>query len=216
VAADLRLLSRAVPVGPIVLALALAAASGADARAEDPCATATSSGVLVPKGEPGVPLRVRGVVYEADGVTPAAGVILYAYQTDATGLYSRQRGEDPRLHAWMRTDEKGRFEFLTIRPGAYPNRTEAAHIHFHLWGPGTPPQWNVDLLFDDDPLIKPGRRAESESLGKFGFIKAPVKGADGVSETTLNLRLKSQGDVFEEIILHGVKPCGVTPPSRPS
>ena len=178
-------------------------------------AAAPSRGAMAPKGEPGQPLHVSGVVVDPDG-SPLGGASLYVYQTDATGLYSRKRGEDPRLHAWMRTDEKGRFEFRTIRPGPYPNRTEPAHIHFHLWGPDTPPQWNVDLLFEDDALIEPGRRAESASLGKFGFIQAPVKGTDGVSETTLNLRLKPEGDVFEEIILHGVRPCGVTPPSRPS
>ena len=195
--------------------LTLLAVAGC-ARAEDPCASATSKAVLVKKGEPGDPLRVRGVVYRPDGVTPAAGVILYAYQTDSKGRYIHLPSKSPRIKGWMRTDADGGYEFLTIRPGPYPNRTEPAHIHFHLWGPDTPPQWNVDLLFEDDAFIKPGRRAESESLGQFGFIKAPVRGADGVFETTLNLRLKPEGEVFEENILHGVKPCGVTPPSRPS
>ncbi len=184
------------------------------ARAEDPCATATSSAVLAPKGEPGDPLRVRGVVYRPDGVTPAAGVILYAYQTDSKGRYIHMPSKSPRIKGWMRTDAQGRFEFLTIRPGPYPNRTEPAHIHFHLWGPDVDPQWNVDLLFEDDTLIKPSRREESESLGKFAFVKAPVKGADGVFETALDIRLKPGGDTFEDMILHGVKPCGVNPPVR--
>jgi protocatechuate 3,4-dioxygenase beta subunit len=184
--------------------------------AEDPCARATASAVLVPKGEPGEPLRVRGVVFRPDGVTPAAGVILYAYQTDSKGRYIHLPARSPRIKGWMRTDAEGQFEFLTIRPGPYPNRTEPAHIHFHLWGPGAAPQWNVELLFADDPLVRPAERAESESLGRFGFLKAPVKGADGVFETTLDVRLKPEGDTFEDAILHGVAPCGVKPPSRPS
>ena len=213
-AADLRLLSRAVPA-PLIL-LALSAASGAAAQAEDPCARANASAVLVSKGEPGDPLRVQGVVYRADGVTPAAGVILYVYQTDATGHYSRNRGEDPRLHAWMRTDEKGRYEFRTIRPAPYPSRTEPAHIHTQIWGPGVATHSNVVLLFADDPLLRPRDREESAALGRFGFIQTAVKGTDGVFEVTLDLRLQETGDTFEENILHGVKPCGVTPPSRPS
>jgi protocatechuate 3,4-dioxygenase beta subunit len=210
-AADLRAVSRA---GAALLAVVLAQSC---AQAEDPCATATAKAVLSKKGEPGDPLRVRGVVYRPDGTTPAAGVILYAYQTDWKGRYIHiPTSRTPRIKGWMRTDAQGRFEFLTIRPGPYPDRTEAAHIHFQLWGPdkGVPTQWNVDLLFEDDKFIKASQRAESESLGKFAFIKAPVKGPDGVFETTLDIRLKPEGDVFEDMILHGVKPCGVNPPSR--
>jgi protocatechuate 3,4-dioxygenase beta subunit len=208
-AADLRPLSRALAAALLSLSV-----SEGCARAEDPCAKATSSAVLVKKGEPGEPLRVRGVVYRPDGVTPAAGVILYAYQTDTKGRYIHLPSKSPRIKGWMRTDAEGRFEFLTIRPGPYPNRSEPAHIHFQLWGPDAPPQWNVDLLFEDDQLIQASRRAESESLGKFAFIRAPVKGRDGVWETTLDLRLKPEEDTFEDIILHGVKPCGVKPPVR--
>lgn len=198
-------------------ALVLAAAAAlfsAGLPAEDPCAGAKASATLVPPGEPGVPLRVRGTVYRSDGKTPAPGVILYVYQTDATGLYARERGADPRIHGWMRTDAAGRFEFLTIRPGAYPNGTTEAHIHTQLWGPGVPPQWNVDLLFADDPRVRPRQRSESAELGRFAFVKSPVKGPDGVFETTLDIRLKASGDTFEDSILHGVRPCGVNPPMR--
>jgi protocatechuate 3,4-dioxygenase beta subunit len=198
-----------------LLGALLTAASMGCGAAENPCVSATSKAVLVKKGEPGQPLRVRGVVYRPDGVTPAAGVILYAYQTDWKGRYIHiPTSRTPRIKGWMRTDEQGRFEFLTIRPGPYPNRTEAAHIHFQLWGEGAPTQWNVDLLFEDDEFITAKKRAESESLGKFAFIKAPVKGPDGVFETTLDIRLKPEGDTFEGMILHGVKPCGVNPPVR--
>ena len=197
-------------------ALLLGVGTDAFAATDNPCATATSKAVLVEKDEPGEPLRVRGVVYRPDGTTPAPGVIVYVYQTDITGLYSKKRGDPPRLQAWMRTDEKGRYEFLTIRPGPYPNRTEPAHIHTQIWGDAAPTHSNVTLLFADDPLLRPKDRAESDALGRFGFIQAPVKGADGVWQVTLDMRIQERGDVFEESIMHGVRPCGVTPPMRPS
>src|SRR5690242_14923741 len=37
------------------------------------------------KGEAGEPLEMRGVIYQSDGKTPAPGVILYVYHTDAKG-----------------------------------------------------------------------------------------------------------------------------------
>jgi protocatechuate 3,4-dioxygenase beta subunit len=181
-------------------------------QAEDPCARATASAVLVKKGEPGAPLRVRGTVYFPDGVTPAAGVILYVYQTDSKGRYIHLPSSSPRIKGWIRTDEKGAFEFLTIRPGAYPSGSTEAHIHTQLWGPGVEPQWNVDLLFADDPLLPAAKRSASEKLGAFGFVKSPVKGPDGVFETTLDIRLSAKGTPFEDNILHGMKPCGVNPP----
>ena len=199
----------------VVVSAVLAAATGW-AQAEDPCARATSRAVLVAQGEPGDPLRVRGTVYRPDGVTPAAGVILYVYQTDITGRYAPPGVASPRLHGWMRTDAKGRYEFTTIRPAPYPNRTEPAHIHTQMWGPGVETQSNVVLLFTGDPLIKPAEQAESDALGRFGFIRTPVVGADGVLEVTLDMRIQEKGDVFEENILHGVRPCGVKPPTRPS
>jgi protocatechuate 3,4-dioxygenase, beta subunit len=200
----------------VTAALAVFALSAACAAAENPCTAATSKAVLVGKDEPGEPLRVKGTIYRPDGATPAAGVILYVYQTDITGRYAPPGVESPRLHGWMRTDEKGRYEFVTIRPAPYPNRTEPAHIHTQIWGPGVETHSNVVLLFTGDPLIKPAEQAESDALGRFGFIKTPVKGSDGVFEVTLDMRVQEKGDVFEANIMHGVTPCGVKVPTRPS
>lgn len=184
------------------------------APAENPCERATPTAVLVKDGEPGQKLRVRGTVYRPDGVTPAAGVIVYAYQTDAKGHYARFPDRTPRIKGWVRTDAGGHFELLTIRPGNYPNRSTEAHVHTQLWGPGAPPQWGPDLNFGDDELLRADRKKESEALGKFGFVKIPVRGKDGVYATDWNIRLKERGDVFEDNILHGVEPCGVDAPRR--
>jgi protocatechuate 3,4-dioxygenase beta subunit len=192
--------------------LLLLAAAGGGAPAENPCATATSSAVLVAKDELGERLIVRGVIYRPDGTTPAADVILYVYQTDITGRYAQKRGDPPRLRGWMRTDENGRYEFLTIRPAPYPNRTEPAHIHTQIWGEGVPTHSNVVLLFADDSLIKPSERAESDALGRFGFIKTPVEATDDVLVVTLDMRAQETPDRFQESIRHGISACNVKEP----
>jgi protocatechuate 3,4-dioxygenase, beta subunit len=48
---------------------------------------------VVAEKEAGTPLVVRGVIYQKDGKTPASGVILYVYQTDATGRYTPADGQ---------------------------------------------------------------------------------------------------------------------------
>src|SRR5690606_21521486 len=76
---------------------------------------------IVPPGEPGTPLVFSGTVYRPDGTTPAPGVVLYVYQTDATGIYGPP-GRPPRLRGWLRaglpTAAAGSYEVRTTRPGS--------------------------------------------------------------------------------------------------
>jgi protocatechuate 3,4-dioxygenase beta subunit len=199
---------------PLLLFGVAALSAARCARAENPCERATPKAVLVKDGEPGQKLRVRGTVYRPDGVTPAAGVIVYAYQTDAKGQYARSPDRTPRIRGWVRTDARGHFELVTIRPGNYPSRSTEAHIHTELWGSGAPPQWGPNLNFDDDELLRIDRKRESEALGRFGFVKNPVRGPDGVYDTDWSIRLKEKGDFFESNIRHGIEPCGVDAPLR--
>jgi protocatechuate 3,4-dioxygenase beta subunit len=147
-------------------------------------------------------------VFRPDGRTPAAGVTVYAYQTDLTGRYAPPPGP-PRLRGWMTTDAEGRFEYLTIRPAPYPGWTTPAHIHHQLWGGGAAPQYNEDILFDDDPLVGAADRRRSEERGRFGSVRRPVRGADGVLEVVHDMRLKAAADAFEDNIRHGLEACGL-------
>lgn len=86
---------------------------------------------IVTADEPGVRIVVTGRVFAPDGATPAEGITVYAYNTDAAGHYSPEGfGYPPRLYGWMKTDAAGGFELLTIRPGRYPGMHVASHIHF--------------------------------------------------------------------------------------
>lgn len=109
--------------------------------------------------EPGQRMMLTGVVYHADGKTPAPDVIIYAYQTNAAGSYPKRGDETDNarrhgyLRAWVRTDEQGRYRFETIKPGSYPGRDEPAHVHMTIKEPDKPEYWIGDTLFAGDPLI---------------------------------------------------------------
>ena len=147
------------------------------------------------KGEPGRPLIVNGCVLAPDGKTPAAGVTVYAYNTDAQGYYGENHASyPPRLYGWMRTDADGRFELRTILPGPYPEMQIPAHIHFSLWGVGYPLQWVEDLRFQGDRYLTAAILSKDASDGEFGTIRRLVQGDDGALRCDFKIRLQSKSN----------------------
>ncbi|HEX6638392.1 MAG TPA: hypothetical protein VF033_12115 [Steroidobacteraceae bacterium] len=110
-----------------------------------------STARIAPANEPGAPLVIEGEVTSPDG-KPAAQVIVYAYHTDHSGIYPPARNRHGRLRGWAATDARGRYRFETIRPGAYPGREVAAHVHMHVIEPGVGTYYIDNLEFLDDPL----------------------------------------------------------------
>jgi protocatechuate 3,4-dioxygenase beta subunit len=144
---------------------------------------------IAPATEPGTPLVIHGRVFRADGVTAAPDIIVFAYHTDATGLYNVPSAgpHSWRLRGWARTDADGRFEFATIRPAPYPSGRAAAHVHLTIEGPGVPRQPG-GLTFEGDPLLTAEERRESERAGRFGTMR-PVERRDGIEHVTLEMRI---------------------------
>lgn len=135
----------------------------------------TNYATIGSRPESGDPLLVSGRVYRLDGRTPAPNVIIYAYQTNAAGLYagevagseaSRRHG---RLRGWVRTGADGSYRFSTIKPAPYPGAKLPAHIHFTIVEPGRRSYWIDDIVF----------------AGEFGVTSAyrdslTNKGGDGI------------------------------------
>jgi protocatechuate 3,4-dioxygenase beta subunit len=157
-----------------------------------PPATVSSVGTIANANEPGERLEISGQVFSPDGVTPAANVIVYAYQTDATGEYHNDpKTRVARLHGWAKTDAQGRYLFHTIKPASYPRMTIPAHVHFHVWGPGYPLQWTPELEFAGDKFLKPEQIAASDALGKFANVQPLQASKDEVLHCTFNIRISS-------------------------
>lgn len=163
------------------------------AQAARPDAVA-SDARIAPAEEPGVPMVIHGRVMQPDGRTPAANVTVFAYQTDAKGLY-----DDPangphswRLRGWARTDAGGRFVLRTIRPEPYPANRIPAHVHFTIEGPDLQRRSTPELRFTDDQFVPADQRAASERAGTFGNVR-PVETRDGVQHVEFNIRISDAG-----------------------
>lgn len=116
---------------------------------------------IAPKSEAGEPLVITGRVVRKDGKTPAAGVVLYAYHTNAKGIYPKrgdEKGNDRRhgyLRGWLRTDGQGRYRITTIRPGSYPQGGNPAHIHMTVKDGNGEEYWIDEIHFAGDPYLTP-------------------------------------------------------------
>jgi protocatechuate 3,4-dioxygenase beta subunit len=155
----------------------------------------STTGRIGPEGEPGTPLAIHGRILLPDGKSPAANVIVFAYQTDADGVYSGpgKPGRPWRLQGWAVTGADGRFEFHTIRPAPYPGRSIPAHVHLSLQTTSYGRQWTEELRFSDDKFVTADERRKSSALGIFGNVVAPAT-RNGVQHVDFTVRLKPKGD----------------------
>lgn len=147
-------------------------------------ADAPSFAQMVEGQEPGERLVVRGRVLSSSGA-PVEGASVFAYQTDAKGIYSDVGNRRPRLRGYARTDASGRFELRTIRPASYPDSRVQQHIHFHLAAGNDGTSETVgEIVFDDDPLL--GDRMRSDPANA---VCDPRKEGESLScAVTLRLR----------------------------
>jgi Tol biopolymer transport system component len=150
---------------------------------------------IAPEGEPGEPLRIVGTVTDARG-NPAPGIIVYAYHTNAQGLYppgdsilgewARRHG---RLRGWAETDSAGHYEFDTIRPGPYPGRDDPQHVHMHVIEPGCCTYYLASIHFRDDPRLTSEEREEDrDGRGGSGLV-TPIRDQSGTWIVTRNIVL---------------------------
>jgi protocatechuate 3,4-dioxygenase, beta subunit len=140
-----------------------------------PAALASATN-LVTAAEAGEPLIIKGKILMRDGKTPATGVILYVYQTDNNGLYSKgvdqkQAVRHGHIRGWMKTNAHGEYEFKTIRPAAYPNSSIPQHIHPIVYEAGKGYYWVDDFMFEDDPFLTEKEKSHAQNRGGSGILK---------------------------------------------
>ena len=126
-------------------------------------------------------MLIKGTVYQADGRTPAANVIIYAYHTNEKGIYPT-RGDEKgwaRRHGyirgWVKTNAQGQYRFYTFKPASYPSRTEPAHVHLTVKEPGINEYWIDSIEFDDDPLVTSTHMQNKRNRAGSGIISLSSK-----------------------------------------
>lgn len=135
--------------------------------------TMGASARIAPAAEPGEALAIDGVVRDEAG-QPVAGVIVYAYQTNAQGRYPPATTRHGALRGFARTDAAGAYHFDTIRPASYPDSDLPEHVHLHVIERGRCTYYIDDLMFSDDPRLTSAHRATQTGRGGAG-IATPVK-----------------------------------------
>lgn len=147
--------------------------------------------------EKGRKLLVKGIVYKADGKTPAPDVVLYYWQTDNDGVYSPAAGMDEKakrhghIRGWMKTGKDGSYALYTVRPAAYPGTNNPGHIHISVKEPGLGEYYIDELVFDDDPFLTQDIRNRHENRGGSGILKVTEAGGvqTAVHDITLGLHI---------------------------
>jgi len=110
-------------------------------------------------------ILVSGFVQDEDR-RPVPNTVIEIWQANAAGRYIHVRDQwdaplDPNFTGAGRviTDADGAYQFVSIRPGAYPwgnhlNAWRPAHIHLSLLGPAFATRLVTQMYFPDDPLIE--------------------------------------------------------------
>lgn len=148
--------------------------------------------------EPGERLVVTGYVFRADGITPAPDVLIYAYHTNAEGVYPKRGDETGNgrrhgyLRGWVKTDSTGHYRFETIRPAAYQSHGgEPAHIHYTVQAPGQSEYWLDGAWFADDPRVTAELIAELTRPGGMPNVMPVSRDSLGVWHGRRDIRLET-------------------------
>ena len=158
---------------------------------------------------------VAGRVLDEDG-RPVPDALVEVWQANAAGRYWHVRDDhpaplDPNFTGAGRTitDRDGRYQFTTIKPGAYPwrnhhNAWRPAHIHFSLFGTEfrtrliTQMYFPDDVMFPHDPIFQSIRdeRARQRLISRFDLALTQPEWALGF---TFDIVLRGErGTPFEE------------------
>lgn len=136
-------------------------------------------------------LKLTGVIYQSDGVTPAKDVVLFIEQPDEDGDFDLRRAGDQRYvfhRSWVKTDADGRYTFYTFIPGNDRRYNQMQQIFPIIKETSKKEVQLESLLFDDDPMLTKRCRKRLAKKGNTERILTTKK-EDGILVATKDIVL---------------------------
>lgn len=143
--------------------------------------------IIADSTEAGTRMIIKGQILKKEDKAPYSDLIIYAYQTDSSGYYSKKGNEtgvqkwQGHLYGYCKTDQEGKYEIITIRPGRYPGNKFPAHIHWAVKERDGNIFYLNDFVFSDDSLVTGDYLSRLNYKGDNGIIKLHETGR-GIQE----------------------------------
>ena len=122
------------------------------------------------KDEPGLPIQVEITIVEEDTNIPVSNALIELVQADEDGLYFNEQSEfNPRIFAYLITNEKGECKISTVYPGRYrddANEEVPSHIHFQVEATGYR-MYASEFAFADDSVFQMSNNPEGVPVAQF-------------------------------------------------
>ncbi len=137
-------------------------------------------------------LKLTGIIYQSDGVTPAKDVILFIEQPDEDGDFDLRNTGDERYvfhRSWIKTDADGRYTLYTFVPGGDRRYNQMQQIFPLVKEPSKQEYVLESFLFDEDPLLTKTCRKRMAKKGDTSRI-LKLKTEDGILVAERNITLK--------------------------
>lgn len=140
-------------------------------------------------------LKISGVIYENDGVTPAKDVILYIDQADENGDFDLRFHNNKRYvynRGWIKTDADGSYTFYTYVPGNDRRYNQMQQLFPIVKEPSKEEAYEIaSFLFEDDPFLTKTCRKRMAKKGDVSRILNP-KNENGLLVVQKDIILKSE------------------------
>jgi protocatechuate 3,4-dioxygenase beta subunit len=136
-------------------------------------------------------LKLTGIVYQSDGVTPAKDVIIYIEHADEDGNFDLRRTGEERYvfhRSWVKTDADGRYTFHTFVPGNDRRYSQLQQIFPLVKAPSKKTYELQSFVFDADPLLTKRCRKRLAKKGQTNRILTTTE-KDGLLIANKNIIL---------------------------
>ncbi len=137
-------------------------------------------------------LHLRGQILGSDCGSLGSGYRVDVWHADAGGNYHMEGDSAYLYRGLLSTDDDGRFEIETIRPGNYSigaDYMRPAHYHFKVYQPNGSELVTTQFYFDDDPYLAAEDGCQPNTCNSYDSARYLhlVTGSGGMAQADLRI-----------------------------